>query len=192
MKRKIKKYLESKEKSKYDNLDRILEMYLTGEIKKLLSKYSGVCIDLSFYKDSKTIQLNYNYNNIYVIIDFFEDKYNIVVYHSGISVDDFEKLFIDYDYQDDFDLKKLIEKIDSSIKNHPNLKDTTLIEKKKKLYFLIACISWCLPIVICGSIAIYGFINGETIKGNVWWGIFLIAIPLIVGCIFDIKSKRIK
>lgn len=66
----------------------------------------------------------------------------------------------------------------------------TLIEKKKKLYALIAWISWCLPIVICGSIAIYGFINKETIKGNIWWGIFFIAIPLIVGCIFDLKSKR--
>lgn len=35
MKRKVKDYLESKDKSQYDNLDRILEMYLTGEIKTL-------------------------------------------------------------------------------------------------------------------------------------------------------------
>ena len=55
MKRKIEKYLESKEKSKYDNLDRILEMCLTGEIERLLSKYSGVGIYPSFYKDGKTI-----------------------------------------------------------------------------------------------------------------------------------------
>lgn len=192
MKRKIEKYLESKEKSKYDNLDRILEMCLTGEIERLLSKYSGVGIYPSFYEDGKTIQLNYNYNNIYVIIDFFEDKYNLVVYYSGISVDDLEKLFIDYDYQDDFDLKNLIREIDLKIRNHPKLRDITLIEKKKKLYALIAWISWCLPIVICGSIAIYGFINKETIKGNIWWGIFFIAIPLIVGCIFDLKSKRLK
>lgn len=50
MKRKIEKYLESKEKSKYDNLDRILEMCLTGEIERLLSKYSGVGIYLHFIK----------------------------------------------------------------------------------------------------------------------------------------------
>lgn len=189
MKRKIEKYLLSKEKIKYDNLDRILEMYLTGEIKKLLSEYFGIRIYPSFDKSGKTIQLNYNYNNIYVTIDFFEDNYNLVVYPSGISVDDYEKLCTDYDYQDDFDLKKLIEEIDSKIKNHPELKDTTLIEKKKKLYSLIAWISWCLPIIIVGIIAIYCFITEETIKGNVWWGIFF-AIPLIVGCIFDVKSKK--
>ena len=121
-----------------------------------------------------------------------ERGYNLVVYYSGISVDDLEKLFIDNDYQDDFDLKNLIREIDLKIRNHPKLRDLTLIEKKKKLYALIAWISWCLPIVICGSIAIYGFINKETIKGNIWWGIFFIAIPLIVGCIFDLKSKRLK
>ena len=78
--------------------------------------------------------MNYNYHNIYVIIDFFEDKYNVVVYHDGINANDLEKLFIDYDYQEDFNLEKLIKEIDEKIKNHPKLKDTTLIEKKKKTY----------------------------------------------------------
>ncbi len=192
MKKKIEKYLKSKEKSKYNNLDKILKMYLTGEIKKILSKYNGVVIDVSFSKSKKNIQLNYNYNNIYVTIDFFEDKYNLVVYHSGMSEEDLEKLFIDYDYQDDFDLEKLIEKIDSCIKNHPRLKNTSLIERKKKIYSLIAWIGWCLPIVIGGSIAIYGFINDETIKGNFWWVTDTLALPLIVGFIFDVKSKKIK
>ncbi len=191
MKRKIKNYLESKEKSKYDNLDRILDMYLTGEIKKLLSKYSRVSVYPSFYKDGKTIQLNYNYNNIYVTIDFFEDKYNVVIYPSGISVDDLEKLFIDYEYQDDFNFKKIIEKIDSNIKNHPKLKDTTLIEKKKKLYSLIAWINFLIPIVIFGSIGLYCIITKSTVKLNIWWSLFLV-IPFIIWLIFDVKSKRIK
>ncbi len=55
----------------------------------------------------------------------------------------------------------------------------------------MAFICWSLPTVICGSIAIYCFIANKTIKGNVWWGIFF-GISLIVGCIFDIKSIRIK
>ena len=46
---------------------------------------------------------------------------------------DFEKLFIDYEYPNDFNLEKLIKEIDEKIKNHPKLKDITLIEKKKKL-----------------------------------------------------------
>lgn len=192
MKRKIENYLNSKEKSEYSNLDRIFELYLGGDIKKLLSKYVRVGVYPTINKSVKTIQLEYNYNNIYVIIDFFEDKYNFVVYYGGISANDLEKLFIDYEYADDFNLEKLINEIDEKIKNHPKLKDTTLIEKKKKTYFLIAWISWSLPIAIFGSIALYGFINEKTIKGNIWWAIFFIVIPLIVGCIFDIKSKKIK
>ena len=192
MKRKIVNYLNSKDKSEYSNLDRIFELYLSGDIKKSLSKYTGVEIYPTVNKLGKTIQLKYNYHNIHVIMDFFEDKYNVVVYHSGINADDLEKLYIDYEYPADFNLKKLIEEIDEQIKNHSKLKDTTLIEKKKKTYSLIAWISLCLSILICGSIALYCVITENRVKGNMWWVIFFIAIPLIVWLIFDVKSKRLK
>ena len=192
MKRKIENYLNSKDKNEYSNLDRIFELYLSGEIKKLLSKYVGVGVYPTINKLGKTIQLNYNYHNIYVIIDFFEDKYNVVVYHAGINAEDLEKLFIDYEYPNDFNLEKLIKEIDEKIKNHPKLKDTTLIGKKKKIYTLIAWISWCFPILVCGGVAIYGFTNDKTIKVDPIWAILFIALPLIIGCVFDVKSKRLK
>lgn len=192
MKRKIENYLNSKDKNEYSNLDRIFEAYISEDIKKLLSKYDGVIISPIINKLGKTIQLDYNYHNIYVIIDFFEDKYNVVVYHAGINVEDLEKLFIDYEYPNDFNLEKLIKEIDEKIRNHPKLKDTTLIEKKKKIYILIAWINWCFPILVCGGIAIYGFTNDKTIKVDPIWAILFIALPLIIGCIFDVKSKRLK
>ena len=192
MKRKIENYLNSKDKNEYSNLDRIFEAYISEDIKKLLSKYDGVIISPIINKLGKTIQLNYNYHNIYVIIDFFENKYNVVVYHAGINVEDLEKLFIDYEYPNDFNLEKLIKEIDEKIRNHPKLKDTTLIEKKKKIYILIAWINWCFPILVCGGIAIYGFTNDKTIKFDPIWAILFIALPLIIGCIFDVKSKRLK
>ena len=43
MKRKIENHLNSKEKNEYSNLDRIFELYLSGNIKKLLSKYIILC-----------------------------------------------------------------------------------------------------------------------------------------------------
>lgn len=192
MKRKIENYLNSKDKIEYSNLDRIFELYLSGDIKKLLSKYAGVGIYPTINELGKTIQLNYNYHNIYVIIDFFEDKYNVVIYHAGINAEELEKLFIDYDYQNNFSLEKLINEIDIKIKNHPKLNDITLIEKKKKIYSVIAWISLCLPIIICGSIALYCIITENSVKVNMWWGIFFIVIPLIVWFIFDIKSQRLK
>lgn len=190
MKRKIENYLNSKDKNEYSNLDKIFELYLSGDIKKLLSKYAGVGVYPTMNKLGKTIQLNYNYHNIYVIIDFFEDKYNVVVYHDGINANDLEKLFIDYDYQEDFNLEKLIKEIDEKIKNHPKLKDTTLIEKKKKTYFIIALISFCIPIIFLVVMTLYCFITGKSVQGNVYWLIFLIVIPLIVWLIFDKKSKN--
>ena len=191
MKRKIENYLHSKYKNKYSNLDRIFELYLSGDIKKLLSKYVGVEIYPTINKLGNTIQFNYNYRNIYVIIDFFEDKYNVVVYHSGINADDLENLSIDYDYPADFNLEKLIKEIDVIIKNHPKLKDTTLIEKKKRTYSLIAWISLYLPILIFGSIGLYCVITGNSVQFNKWWGIFFL-IPSIVWFIFDVKSTRLK
>ena len=65
-------------------------------------------------------------------------------------------------------------------------------KKKKKTYSLIAWISLCLPILFYGSIALYCVITENSIKGNMWWGIFFIVIPLIVWFIFDVKSKRLK
>lgn len=192
MKSTVTKYLESKEKSKYSDLDRILEMYVNGEIKTLLSKYAGVGIYPSFYKDSKTIQLNYNYNNIYVTIDFYEEKYSAVVYQAGIITDDLETLSNDYVYYDNFDLRILIEEIDGIIRNHPKLKDTSLIEKRRKVYSFIAGISLCLAIVINGSICLYCVITESVIKLNVWWSVCFIVIPLTVWFIFGVKSKRRK
>ena len=192
MKRKIENYLNSKDKNEYSNLDRIFELFLSGDIKKLLSKYVGVGVYPTINKLGKTIQLNYNYHNIYVIIDFFEDKYNVVVYHAGINIDDLEKLSIDYDYQEDFNLEKLIKEIDEKIQNHPKLKDTTLIEKKKKTYTLISWVCLCFPIIVCGGIAIYVFTSDKTINVDPIWAIPFLVLPLIIGWIFDIKSKRLK
>ena len=192
MKKKIDKYLKSKEKINYHDLDRIFEMYFNGELKKILSIYEGVKIYPSIYQDIKTIQLNYNFKNIYVTIDFFEDKYSVVIYDAETNAEELEKLSTDYAYPKNFNLEQLIKEIDEKIKKHPKLKDTSLIEKKKKTYSLIAWISLCLPILICGSIALYCVITENSIKGNLWWEIFFIVIPLIVWLVFDVKSKRLK
>lgn len=184
---KIKKYLENKEKSQYNQLDRILEMYLNGQLKKLLSKYSKVGIYPSIGKNCKSIQLNYNYNNIYVIIDFFEDKYDEAVYPSGITANELEHLAAKHDYQDNFDLAKCIEEIDNKVKTHPKLKNSSFVEKRKKTYSILKWICLCLPLVVIGSLAIIGFITGTTIQGNMWWGIGILVF-LILAFVFDLLS----
>ncbi len=196
MKKKVKKYLLSKNKHEYTNLDKLFEMYLNDEIKCILYNYEGVSIYPNICKIKgkleKTIQVCFNCHNIYAIIDFFEDKYNVVIYPSGISVEKFESLFVDYEYPDDFTLQKLIKDIDRQIKNHSKLRDTTLIKKKTKKYLIISWICLSLPILICGGIGLYCAITKNVVKGNIWWGIFFIIIPLITSFIFDLKAKKIK
>lgn len=192
MRIKIKKYLNSKNKNEYSNLDKIFELYLSGDIKKLLAKYKGVMFYPSINKFGKTIQLNYNYNNICVIIDFFDDKYRVCLYHIGINSNDLEKSIIDYKYLNDFCLEQLIKEIDIKIKSHPKLKDTSLIEKKKKIYSSISWISLSLPIVEIVSISLYVVITKESVQVNPWLIIPLSVIAIIIWFVFDVKSKRLK
>ena len=196
--KKNRKLFKFQRKKEYSNLDKIFELYLHGDIKKLLSKYSKVEIYPTINKLDKTSQLNYSKLGIWVAhgegkfsLPYDEDKYNVVIYHAGISNEEFKKLFTNYDYQDNFNLEKLINEIDTQIKNHPRLKDTSSLKKKKKTYFIIALISFCIPIIFLVVMTLYCFITGKSVQGNVYWLIFLIVIPLIVWLIFDKKSKKI-
>lgn len=200
--KKEQNYLNSKDKSDYNNLDRIFELYLNGNVKTLLSNYSGVGIYPAFNELGRTIQLIYNYYNIHVIVNFLEDKYNVAIYNSSIEVEEIEKLFTEYDYQNDFSLEELISMIDIDIKNHPSLMDKNRIDKmmseaaptikKKNLYILISLISLCLPCVILGSIALYCLITKNSVQLNKWLVIFLTAVSIIIWLVFDIKFKKLK
>ena len=192
MRRTIEKYLSSKESNSYTDLDKILEMHLDGEIKRILSSYEGVGIYPSFFKEYKTIQIVYKFHNIYVTIDFFEEKYSVTVYPAGTNADDLKKSFIDYAYPANFNLKQLVEEINEKIKTHPSLSNTASNQKKSKMYSLIAWISLLLPILTLGSIGLYCVITENTIQGNIWWEVFFIIIPLIVWFVFRIKSDRLK
>ena len=109
-----KKRDHKKEKKQYSHFDRILEKYFNGKIKKMLLKYSEVKICTMVNKNIKTIQLNYRYHNIYVMITFSEDGYRVLTYHVGTSADDVAKHPIDYTYQDDFELEKLMKTIEKN------------------------------------------------------------------------------
>lgn len=192
MKRRIANYLNSKEKIEYNNLDKIFDLYLNGNVKKLLSKYEKVSIYPTVNPFGDNIQFNYHFHNICVIIDFFENKYEVAVFPTSIAANNLDKIAINHDYPSDFSLEKLIKEIDGIIKSHPNLKDITSKEKKKKIYSLISCISLYLPFIICLGIGLYCVITESTVKGNVWWVIFLIVIPLTTWFIFDVKSNRLR
>lgn len=190
MKNKIIDYLKIKGVDNYNELDKIYDMYASGIINKLLSHYESVHIYPSLDKKNKTIQIHYSYNNINVGIDFFENDYDVVIYHTGISIDEFEKSFIKYNYNECFNLKALIESIDEKIRNHPKLKNMSKDQKKKKMYSMIAWINFSIPMVTMSLMALYVFITGNSIQAGPYFA-FIIFVPLLIWFIFDIKSRKL-
>lgn len=171
------------------NLDKIFRLYSSEKVNKSLAKQLGAKVSSTIDKLRDCVQLNYNYNEIFVTIDFFEDKYNVHV-QNAISEDVLDLLSINY--EEDLSLEKVISEINEKIKNHPKLKAVLLIEKKKKLYSTIAWISLCLSILFLSGIALYSIITKDNAKGNIWWSLFFVVIPLIVWFVFDVKFKRLK
>lgn len=74
---------------------------------------------------------------------------------------------------------------------HPELRDISKDEKRKKIYSVISIVSLCFPFFIIGILAMYMFVMDKEIELNAWFSLVII-IPLILCSIFDIKSKRIK
>lgn len=190
MKSKIRQYL--LKKSAFGNLDKILEMYATGELKQLLSGYEDVRIFPSLSRGNKTVQVNYRFQNICVTLDFFESRYDYVIYPMGTSADDLEMLFTKNAYPENFGPELLINEIDVNIKNHPALKDISAAEKKRKIYSLLAGLSFCPPTALIVCTTVYCLTTGNIVKLNVWWLICFIVIPLILWWVFDSKAKQMK
>lgn len=63
---------------------------------------------------------------------------------------------------------------------------------RKKLYATISWICWCLLILFCGGTAIYVYSTEKSIKVDAVWAVIFIVVPLIVGVVFDLKSRSLK
>lgn len=134
--------------------------------------------------------MNYKYNNICITIDFFEDKYTTVIYPTAISAEELNDLFVDHVYGDGFSLESLIREIDSKIKNHPALKDTSESDKKQKLYAILSWICWGFVAVVVGILVIYVSVTKKTLTLSPLIVFCISAIPFAVGSIFNFKSRH--
>lgn len=191
MKNAIKKYLKTKKFCNYNILDKLFDLYVSGEMKCLLSVYDDVDIYPKLSNRDNTIQITYSYNNIHVGIDFFENNYDVVIYHTGIKPNELEKKFIKYYYDEGFDFKFLIESIDEKIKTYPELKDISKLIKKRKNCFLVSRICFLIPVIIISIIALYVAITKETIYLGPQF-LLVIIIPLCIWFIFNSIGKHLE
>ena len=76
IKKELEKYLNSKDKNNYSNLDKIFLFYNNNEFYKILN-YNGAT-NIEFYptinSKEKSLQVYFNYYNMYAIMVFNEDS----------------------------------------------------------------------------------------------------------------------
>jgi hypothetical protein len=194
MKSKVSKYLSSKEKKSYTQLDFLFEMYLNGMIEKELTGLSLYDVEIFAYHNKglkNSLQLNFKHYNLVCTIDFFNERYEYIIYAIGDSFNRVKDSFTEYTYDRDFSISDLIQKVYSQLKDHSNLKDNTQLMIKQKKYKMISSICLAIPCVIIGVCAVYVFITKETIKLNPFF-MLIIVIPIILWDIFYIKAVKIK
>ena len=191
MKKRIGKYLSSKEAISYSQVDIILKMFVDGKIEKELEKYKFYDIEIfpSINKQyGNTIQINFKLYNLVATIDFSEDGYEYNIYSIGCSFEQVRGNFIHCCYSEDFSVFDLFEQILNLMLESPSLAKSTKLTINKK-YKTIASICFFVPCVAIGMLALYVILSKRAIALTPWF-LLVIVIPLVIWSVFDIKSKR--
>ncbi len=190
MKKAIGKYLAFKDPQSYSELDHILEMYVNGQIQKLLSGYEDVEISASVGKAHKYIRLEYKSQNIVASMEFLEDKYAFAVYPLGIVVEELDALLVDRAYTDDFNLKLLLKEVDQSLQNHPKRKDISVIRKEIKKLKKISQWLAVMTYVAVAIVVLYVLISGNPLYVDPHYALISV-IPLAVSAVLNQKVHRL-
>jgi hypothetical protein len=194
MKNRVSKYLSSKEKNSYTQLDVLFDMYLNKMMEQELTNLNIYDIEIFAYCNrglENSIQVNFKYYNLVCTIDFFNNRYEYTVYAIGDSFEQIKDSFAEYEYEKEFSFKTLINFIYRQLKEHSDLKEDTQLMIKKKKYKMISNICLIIPSVIIGGLAIYVLVSKETITLDPFF-ILIIVIPIILWVIFYVKSAKIK
>jgi len=123
--RKVIKYLESKEESQYNNLDKVLKYYCDGELQKEMEEQNFS--DFEFFpkinkKKGNWMQIYCSYFNLVIIIDLVDEKIDTVVYLAGMSSNELDNCSTSYRYADDFTVENFFENFSDMLKNDNRLK----------------------------------------------------------------------
>lgn len=189
----LEKYLNSKDKSNYSNLDKVFLFYNNDDFYNIL-KYSGAT-KIEFFpvikSDEKSLQVYFNYYNMSAIMEFDDDFYDYCKYPRGCSEDELNQSILRKNYSDKFDIKMFVEEFIKSIDNDERCikMNKTTSSRNKKIYTLISFISLFLPFIIIGIIALLSYILKTDIKLNNWF-ILVFIVSIVLWWIFDDKAKK--
>ena len=195
-KRKLIKYLTSKPESAYSNLDKVLNLYAEGKVTQLLSKHEFYDIEFFFHirKFGNDCEIIFKYYNLATNICFSEAGYFYVSYPMVKNTEKIAKTFDQHvvycKYEDGFSLEELLETIFEKLKAHPELVLGPIPKNRRKLYAILSAFFISLPLLVSGSLALYGFVNDTPVYGEFWWVLILFAVPLLLGLHFYYKAQK--
>ena len=195
-KRKLINYLVSKPESEYSDLDKVLKSYAEGKVTQLLSKHEFYDIEFFFHvrKFGNDCQIIFKYYNLATNICFSEAGYFYVSYPMVKNTDKIAKTFdqrlVYCKYEDGFSLEELLETIFEKLKAHPELVLGPIPKNRRKLYAILSAFFISLPLLVSGSLALYGFVNDTPVYGEFWWVLILFAVPLLLGLHFYWKAQK--
>lgn len=121
--RRIIKYLNSKEESKYNNLDCIFKLYITEQLQGKLKKYNFSKIEYfsQIRKNKNYLQINFWYFNLVVTIEFGEDAFDYYIYLPGSSAIQVDENIVKSDYPNNFNITQFIDDVYIELKNDNRL-----------------------------------------------------------------------
>lgn len=184
-KKKILKYLNSKNINSYSNLDKILKQYIDGDIEKTLSKYnfSKIEIFVDILKKGNFMEIFLYYKNLTIsigitedLIDYYLSDRQHIIRHNTIC------------FNEDFELNILIYNLYKEVTYCPQLIDASKVSKKTQITKKLSTIFLLIPISIIIIISIYVLFYKKTLDLNPWF-LLLIIIPIIFWFVLDVKSK---
>lgn len=175
----IKRYLRTKDKTEYTNLDRLFEMQLNGKLKSILKSksFSNINLFLNTSKNNKSMQISFNYCNLGATCEFNDDGYDYGIYVLGCTAEEFERSIIKVAYEDDFNFELFVEFLSKQIENdnrlNPKKQNSSLMLKTIKIIRFFCFSIPCLFILIS---SLYVIIAKETLYLGPWL--------VVVLCVF--------
>ena len=113
MKRKIVKYLNSKDKSQYLKVDFIFEDYLSGRLKQLLIDrgFDNVEIFYDIHRKNREsgLTIDCKYQHLVIWLSFWESNYCQGIYTQNCSVEETDKNTEILQYEDNFTIDKYLD-----------------------------------------------------------------------------------
>ncbi len=134
MDKKVIKYLATVDSADYSVLDKILQLYVDGNIAQWLGESHLNNVEMFAHISNKgnALQISATYYNMFVNVELVADKAAYSVTVAGITAEQFEQSFVTVPYDDGFDMQQLLDNVSQLAYSDSRVNKQQHIEKQAK------------------------------------------------------------